>query len=1502
MITLYSPDDSVLLQVEVEDRSYRIREIMGEHALYLYFSLPEYIDIVPGTYTDFNGERYLLRKPDNFKKNHTRDFNYTIKLEPYSAILRDVKMKFFVGSNNTNFELDFPLVFQPINFLQLIVDNLNANDSGWATGDCIIAGEQLISFSNEFCDSALSKISEAFNTEFEIIGKIIHLHKVERTDTALPLSYGKNMGFKPGLGRINVDDSKVINRLYVITSDRNIDNTAYRANTLRLPVSMQQAFNGITYLTDAFGLYLERLNLTGRRVEESADLSYIYPKRVGTVSQVVAVDIAKNFYNFYDSSIPADLDFAQYMVAGTTMTVVFQDGNLAGLEFEVEYVHLTREFKLVPKEVNGLIYPVDPDIPAIGDKYVVFNVMLPQSYIDAAELELLDEALALLQDAEKPRYSFAGTLDEVYATKNWATISSRINLGNLVSFSDNQFLNDPILIRITSVKEFVNKPKAPVIELSNNVTGKSFSETIASLRSELISGAYSSVLKNNLNLKDVFLFKNAPDTANEHIDFAKGLSAQQPIVAENGFTANEASIDQLTILSKMQSEVFGSGFLGSGFRLQNNAGNWDLEVDSLVVRKNMDVFQLTIQQIQSVGGQILLTPASMTCTRVEVLANTYKCYFNQDNGAVVNLFQANDQAICQQFDGLTQKRYWRLVTAIGIDYIELSKLDADGVGIPAKGDEIVQLGHRTNAARQSAILISSYGDPKIEQYKGINGFTLAGKLVTRISPEGNIFKAAEFIVETAGGDQNLHTLIQANESEIQLRATQSTVDSLTDRVTDTEAVLVVQADQISSKVTQTEVNAAQAAAIAAAAVDAAAKVAAVKIGGVNIAIGTADFDKINGNILPNYVGNFGSLQSETFRGNVVYANPTNYYGVRFVIPQTTAPTLISFYAKLASGTSCNFACFSGTTGYVKSESLITSLIWKQYFIYFPLGCLFGGSSSQGVVEFYGGLVKYSSFKVEYGNKATDWTPAPEDVQANIDTAEFNAKTYADTQFIEKMVYDSEIIQLSNSISSKVAQTAYDANNVAISQQMTAIEQTAESLSLKLYDSVNQNRGRLNKVRYFRNYLNGSTANSYSDWVELQAIDTNNVNVALGKSAICHKASDGTIVALDAPARVTDGLLILHTYTTLAERVYVEIDLGSIYALREIKMWHYYVDYRSYHDNKVEVSEDGITWYPIFDSNIDGEYAESAAGHTIENPYVYEAGKAMLPTGIDIINRMISLTADNTFFKANDGTQIAAFTIKDGKPLLKAENIDVENMVAKVLQTQAAGARVEINGISNSIVIYNSLNEPKILFTPKNVMSELSIATTGLISTTYLARSVSLSSVGSAVLYAPEQVVISDAKNYTISTPEVYYNLAATRQPLSFTSCSVKISLKEVTSGKLIELANYSLTSYEEGVTVYKSGSRTISKLSEMTVGTYLMQVEVTINGDSCFVTASIAAGQIIKAEAMIAYQEIGIDGFNFINSATDYVHNASGNLSIKKGTKTFKVTSSGIYINGVLHR
>lgn len=185
--------------------------------------------------------------------------------------------------------------------------------------------------------------------------------------------------------------------------------------------------------------------------------------------------------------------------------------------------------------------------------------------------------------------------------------------------------------------------------------------------------------------------------------------------------------------------TFSSGWTGSGASLYPLNNKWNLEVDDLLVRGNMTVNNLTINEIKAVGGDILVTIADLKCTSVEDTGDGYKCYFDTDGGNKYNEFLVNDQAICQKFDGTNVKRYWRMVTSVGTDYIILSKNICEaGSGTPSGGDNIIQLGHRVESDsiynsqmddRRTAIFISAKGDnsPSITFYDNINDFTLLNK-------------------------------------------------------------------------------------------------------------------------------------------------------------------------------------------------------------------------------------------------------------------------------------------------------------------------------------------------------------------------------------------------------------------------------------------------------------------------------------------------------------------------------------------------------------------------------------------------------------------------------------------------------------------------------------------------------------------------------------------------------------------------------------------------------
>ena len=485
-VTIYGKSGGELLKIDVDDNSYRYRAIMNTHTVTLYYSLAEHVEIPVGSYIIYQAARYTLWAPENFKKNSTRNFEYTVEFGDNTELLKLYKYK---DLSEIPYRVKFPLTAKPKTFLKLLVDNMNLRDSGWSVGSCIDTVEKALSFNHEYCYDVLSRFASEWGTEWQVDDKTISLCKVEKFKSSpLPLSYGKGKGIVPGTGRGNQGDKKPVSLLYVQGGERNIDYSKYKSKSLLLPKSQELEYEGRHYVTDAHGMYITRVGSMPDIIrEDSYDASDIYPKRVGTVTTIEVVDEKKNFYDIVDSSIPDELNFNDNLIAGETMTVIFQSGMLAGSdkEFEVKYFHdpildeegkikkKGRRFEIVPQEIDGMMMPNAIYCPKDTDTYAVFNVSLPDAYIcndsdkTGASWDMFRDAARYLYEHEEVEFTFSGTLDGIWSKKKWLEIGGRILPGAYIRFSDTQFQPDGIDIRITGVKDYINKPYSPEIELSN---------------------------------------------------------------------------------------------------------------------------------------------------------------------------------------------------------------------------------------------------------------------------------------------------------------------------------------------------------------------------------------------------------------------------------------------------------------------------------------------------------------------------------------------------------------------------------------------------------------------------------------------------------------------------------------------------------------------------------------------------------------------------------------------------------------------------------------------------------------------------------------------------------------------------------------------------------------------------------------------------------------------------------------------------------------------------
>ena len=640
--------NNTTLEVQPNDSSYRYRSLMAKPQLVLKFSLPRYVEIPVGAYCDYMGERYFLNAPQNIKKQGTRHIEYTLNMGT-----RQDNMALYKMRNSVDKRLKYSMCAKPHEFIAEIVANLNERDGAgvWSVGTCIDANEKTIEFNHTNIDSALSQVAETFETEWEIVGTTIHLHKVEyyKSDP-LPLSYGKGNGFMPGVGRTTPSNELPIKRLYVQGGDRNIDRSEYGAPELLLPKSQslgydgthfsdEQGYNaniGHIYTSDANGYYIERSDVISDAVkEDSLDCSEHYPSRIGKVTSVIAVKPAKNFYDFIDNTIPANLNINDYIIEGETPTIVFQSGMLAGeKEFEFKYKHSERRFEIVPQEIDGQTMPNATFIPAVNDTYAIFGIMLPQSYIcdntakEGASWDMMREAIRHLWENENQKFTFTGTLQSLYAKRNWVNIGGKLIVGGYIHFSDSQFAQDGVDIRIVGIKDFLTSPYSPTVEISNNVSGQSLTSKLREIDAQEV------VIEENH--KDALQF-----TRRRFRDAQETLSMLEDALDNFSGSVNPITVQTMAMLVGDESLQFQfvqsktSANIDTSFQVTYDAANKQLSVPHSFLR-HMTLGIDSIKSSHSIDEYKTWEMTAYVSARLEDGSKKYYLYAKVDTAAAQN--------------------------------------------------------------------------------------------------------------------------------------------------------------------------------------------------------------------------------------------------------------------------------------------------------------------------------------------------------------------------------------------------------------------------------------------------------------------------------------------------------------------------------------------------------------------------------------------------------------------------------------------------------------------------------------------------------------------------------------------------------------------------------------------------------------------------------------------------------------------------------------------------
>lgn len=459
--------------------------------------------------------------------------------------------------------------------------------------------------------------------------------------------------------------------------------------------------------------------------------------------------------------------------------------------------------------------------PQKGDKFVITGIKAPLVLITAAERRLDEALIKHMSENNEDKFNYSVKFSRIFLQEN-TDFAAMLNENTKLTIKYNNELID-VFVSNYQVKIDDNVLTSVEVELvtSLEVGQNDIKQIVQSVEGEVVRSLGNIPTGGsgfNAAIADkMYLSKVKKDTAQEPINFEKGLTF--------GNGAHRVTPEGVAIFKGLISQIFKSGALGYGFKLgdYNGSGDSYLEVDRLLVRKAAEFVKLVIRELQSVGGEIVLSPAAMKISNVVYFEkgvylpeyeglplryNVYRCYFSQKKGdeEIENQFVEGDLVRCQTFnvkegvnENVKNRYYWRKVYKVGKDFIDvLADFCDTGSDIPQAGDELVQMGNTTDTARQSVVVLSAYGAdaPSLKMYEGVDSYSLENKEVFVLSRQ-EMFAIADkfrFITRKANGE------IESTQSFAELVMS---VNGLRTTVKNNKSEVDGQISKISSQITQT---------------------------------------------------------------------------------------------------------------------------------------------------------------------------------------------------------------------------------------------------------------------------------------------------------------------------------------------------------------------------------------------------------------------------------------------------------------------------------------------------------------------------------------------------------------------------------------------------------------------------------------------------------------------------------------------------------------------------
>lgn len=749
-LKIYSSDGRLKLTVEPRDNSTQAEEIQAGNVLNVSFILPERVSLGVNDYADFMWRRYWLTEKYRPVQKSTVEWEYSLKLYGLENLIsRFLVLNTTDGGNEPVFTLTAP----PREHVALIVKSINAGfgTNDWKVGTVEAGDNIVVDYHGKYCDEGLKAVADAAGTEYWIEGTTVNLCRCEHGERV-------TLGYRNGLTKIQpdvADNAKVYTRLFPTGSSKNIDPAKYGHSRLQLPGGAQY----VDVNTDKYGII--------HHYEENA-FAGIFPRYTGTVSSVRSEERTNDdgdkftVYYFIDNNLPFDPN--NYDLGTLVKRVTFQEGSeLAGLGnddngthyFEINFDSDTREFEIITQFTDSGQLPGGVLVPKPGDRYIPWNMRMPDEYYALAEAEYLDAVHEYNRRHCVDVSCFKAPTDyiEIERRKLELHVGQRVRLESPDYFPETGYKDS----RITKITRKVNLPSQMDLEISDALSTGALDKIKGNIDEvkayvQLSRGNLPDIVKtgdgtpltdNNLmsalrTIKEIAkraLSRLHDDEAAGLIKFLAGLEvgtykeglsgakvdADGNAVFGELLTRLKATLAQLQVngasefRGQLSSEDFISGFIGGKgwaiFKREvlNALGvpetKYTGEFDDIVIRGTLRVFTMVISQLLGENDNRIFT-GMMEVDHYDPA--TGRVYLNTRDGKFYNPFRADDYIMVQQYNGMPSQENGHYITK----HYELIITDA-GCGSRSDGEnrlDWVEFKNFVSADGRPAVDVISKGD------------------------------------------------------------------------------------------------------------------------------------------------------------------------------------------------------------------------------------------------------------------------------------------------------------------------------------------------------------------------------------------------------------------------------------------------------------------------------------------------------------------------------------------------------------------------------------------------------------------------------------------------------------------------------------------------------------------------------------------------------------------------------------------------------------------------